>query len=118
MPDVTPSAEPLDIALLAPLVSPIRQPFLGGAQALLRDLAAGLSARGHRVTLYAARGSDPTILPGVALREVAVDTARVRPTDFAALEREPADAAPVDPAVTEAFERAFALIASHRPRHA
>lgn len=112
------AVESLDIALLAPLVSPIRQPFIGGAQALLRDLAVGLAVRGHHVTLYAAQGSDPAILPGVALREVAVDTARVRPTDFAALEREPAVSAPVDPAVTEAFERAFDLIASHRPRHA
>ncbi len=45
------------IALLAPLVSPIAPPFLGGAQALLADLAAGLAARGHAVTLYAAPGS-------------------------------------------------------------
>lgn len=111
-------ADPLDIALLAPLVSPIRQPFLGGAQALLRDLAVGLAARGHSVTLYAARGSDSTILPGVALREVTVDTARVLPTDFAALEREPATAAPVDPAVLQAFERAYDMISRRRPRHA
>jgi glycosyltransferase involved in cell wall biosynthesis len=115
MPDATPSAEPLDIALLAPLVSPIRQPYLGGAQALLRDLAVGLAARGHRVTLYATTGSDASILPGVALREVAVDATRVRPTDFAALAAAPAALAPLDPAVSQAFERAFDRIASQRP---
>ena len=107
---------PLDIALLAPLVAPIRQPFLGGAQALLRDLAVVLAARGHSVTLYAAQGSDPDALPGVALAEVAVDADRVRPTDFSALRERPR-ANRVDPAVEQAFARAFTLIATHTPQH-
>src|SRR5207244_13304378 len=47
----------LRIALVAPLVTPIGPPFLGGAQALLHDLALGLAGRGHRVTLFAASGS-------------------------------------------------------------
>lgn len=47
----------LRIAFLAPLVAPIAPPYLGGAQALLADLAAGLAARGHDVTLYALPGS-------------------------------------------------------------
>ncbi len=51
------SRRPLKIALLAPLVTPISQPFLGGAQAFLHDLALGLAERGHAVTLYAATGS-------------------------------------------------------------
>jgi UDP-glucose:tetrahydrobiopterin glucosyltransferase len=109
------TSAPLDIALLAPLVSPIRQPYLGGAQALLRDLAVALAARGHAVSLYAAQGSDPAALPGVSLTEIGVDLARVRPTDFAA----PRDAStpPLDPAVEQAFERAFSRIATHRPHH-
>ena len=35
------------IALVAPLVTAIAQPYLGGAQALLADLAQGLIQRGH-----------------------------------------------------------------------
>lgn len=125
MNDATPSGL-LDIALLAPLVSPIREPFLGGAQAMVRDLAVGLAARGHRVTLYAARGSDPLALPGVALAEIAVDPARVRPTDFGAMRSDqPLDTsdapdapdAAVEEAVEEAFERAIAAIAARQPRH-
>ena len=48
---------PLRIALVAPLVTPIAPPFLGGAQALLHDLALGLAGLGHHVTLFAASGS-------------------------------------------------------------
>ncbi len=102
--------------MLAPLVSPIRQPYLGGAQALLRDLAVALASRGHTVTLYATQGSDPAALPGVALTEVEVDAQRVRPTDFAALHHQPPTAA-VDPAVERAFANAFALINARTPRH-
>ncbi|MDE3229945.1 MAG: hypothetical protein KGO05_08675, partial [Chloroflexota bacterium] len=64
------------IALLAPLVSPIAPPFLGGAQALLADLAAGLAARGHTVTLYAASGS---MVPGVRVVELDVARYDLRP---------------------------------------
>src|SRR6185312_15466790 len=110
------ASAPLDIALLAPLVSPIRQPYLGGAQALLRDLAVALAARGHAVSLYAAQGSDPAALPGVSLTEIEVDSARVRPTDFAS-PRDAAPTAPTDPAVEQAFERAFSRIAAHARRH-
>lgn len=116
MTDHTPTSDPLDIALLAPLVSPIRQPFLGGAQALLADLATGLARRGHTVTLYASQGSDADTLPGVTLVEVVVDEARVRPTDFAALSATQA-APPVNSAVEDAFTSAFAHIAARAPRH-
>ncbi len=110
------TSSPLDIALLAPLVSPIRQPYVGGAQALLRDLAVGLAQRGRRVTLYVAGGSDPDALPGVTLVEVPVDATRVRPTNFSEATETTADA-PIEPAVEEAFAHAFALIAAHAPRH-
>jgi glycosyltransferase involved in cell wall biosynthesis len=68
------------IALLAPLVSPIAPPYLGGAQALLADLAAGLAARGHDVTLYAADGSH---VPGVRTPALGIDAALLRPARFA-----------------------------------
>jgi len=49
--------QPLNLALIAQLVSPIAPPFLGGAQAVINDLAQGLARRGHAVTLFAASGS-------------------------------------------------------------
>jgi UDP-glucose:tetrahydrobiopterin glucosyltransferase len=64
------------IALLAPLVSPIAPPFLGGAQALLADLASGLVARGHTVTLYAADGS---AVPGVDTPVLGIDSSQLSP---------------------------------------
>lgn len=68
------------IALVAPLVSPIVQPYLGGAQALLADLAAGLQQRGHSVTLFA---RDSSFVPGVAIETVAVPAnARLEPASF------------------------------------
>jgi glycosyltransferase involved in cell wall biosynthesis len=45
------------IALIAPLVTPIREPNLGGSQTVVSDLARELTRRGHDVTVYAARGS-------------------------------------------------------------
>jgi UDP-glucose:tetrahydrobiopterin glucosyltransferase len=45
------------IAVVAPLVTPIREPQLGGSQAVVADLARGLAERGHEVEVYAAAGS-------------------------------------------------------------
>lgn len=105
------------IALLAPLVSPIAPPFLGGAQALLADLATGLAARGHAVTLYAADGSH---VPGVATPDTGIDAAVLAPYLF----RQDADssAALADDALArttmaQAFARVFALIAQHAGEH-
>jgi len=53
------------LTLVAPLVSPLRAAQLGGSQAVVADLAAGLTARGLDVELVAARGSR---VPGVRLR--------------------------------------------------
>src|SRR5579863_2427505 len=66
------------IALVAPLVSPIVQPYLGGAQALLADLARGLRQRGHHVTLFA---RDASFVPGVAIETVSVPS-NVQPASF------------------------------------
>lgn len=66
------------IALVAPLVSAIDQPYLGGAQAMVADLAQGLTRRGHTVTLFARRGSS---VPGVTIEPINVPES-VRPTDF------------------------------------
>jgi UDP-glucose:tetrahydrobiopterin glucosyltransferase len=67
------------IALVAPLVSAIAEPFLGGAQALLADLAQGLVQRGHQVILFAREDS---FVPGVHIEPIAVPGS-VHPASFA-----------------------------------
>jgi len=67
------------IALVAPLVTNIAQPYVGGAQALLADLAQGLVRRQHTVTLFARAGS---FLPNVPIEQIAVP-ASVQPASFA-----------------------------------
>jgi UDP-glucose:tetrahydrobiopterin glucosyltransferase len=58
------------LAIVAPLVSAIREPQVGGSQAFLAGLARGLVSRGHDVHLYAASGSD---VPGVEVIDTGVD---------------------------------------------
>ena len=60
------------LALVAPLVTPIADPFMGGTQAVLADLATGLAAAGHRVTLFAADGSR---VDGVEVPKLGIDPA-------------------------------------------
>ncbi|TME25791.1 MAG: glycosyltransferase family 4 protein [Chloroflexi bacterium] len=62
------------IAFVAPLVTSIREPQAGGSQALLADLAAGLTSRGHVVDVYAATGSE---IPGVRVIDTGVDPDRL-----------------------------------------
>lgn len=115
------------IALLAPLVAPIAPPYLGGAQALLADLATGLAERGHDVTLYAADGSR---VPGVRVPSLGIDASRLTPARFAGDALPPAaagvtgsrDSDDTDPDLlasdapaflaTYAFARAFRAIAA------
>ena len=98
----------LRIALVAPLVSPIADPFLGGSQALLHDLATALAAAGHAVTLFAA---DNSVVPGVEVVHLGIDSARLSPTDFAHPE-------PSDPAVVEEERACFLRIAYEIRRRA
>jgi UDP-glucose:tetrahydrobiopterin glucosyltransferase len=60
------------VALVAPFVSLItdRGAQMGGAQVILAELARGLAARGHDVTLLAARGSR---VAGVRVVELGID---------------------------------------------
>ena len=53
---------PLHVVVIAHTRHPISQPFAGGLESLTWHLAQGLVARGHRVSVFAARGSDP--IPG------------------------------------------------------
>jgi glycosyltransferase involved in cell wall biosynthesis len=63
------------IALIAPLVTPISEVPVGGAQAVVADLGGALAARGHDVVLYAARGS---AVAGVSLAPVDIDSTALR----------------------------------------
>jgi glycosyltransferase involved in cell wall biosynthesis len=58
------------VAIVAPLVSAIREPQRGGSQAFVSDLARGLVARGHDVYLYCASGSE---VPGVRVVDTGAD---------------------------------------------
>jgi glycosyltransferase involved in cell wall biosynthesis len=60
------------IAIVAPLVTRIREPQLGGSQAVVADLATGLQNRGHEVHVYAASGS---AIPGVTVVDSGIDAA-------------------------------------------
>jgi UDP-glucose:tetrahydrobiopterin glucosyltransferase len=60
----------MKIAIMAPLVTAIREPQRGGSQAFVSDLARGLADRGHDVHVYAASGSD---IPGVEVIDTGVD---------------------------------------------
>jgi glycosyltransferase involved in cell wall biosynthesis len=60
----------MKIAIMAPLVTAIREPQRGGSQAFVSDLARGLAGRGHDVHVYAATGSE---IPGVEVIDTGVD---------------------------------------------
>ncbi len=60
----------MKLAIVAPLVSPIRAPQRGGSQAFVSELARGLVHRGYDVHLYAASGS---VVQGVEVIDTGVD---------------------------------------------
>jgi glycosyltransferase involved in cell wall biosynthesis len=102
------SGRPLRIALVAPLVSPIAEPFMGGSQALLHDLATALAVAGHAVTLFAA---DDSVVPGAEVVRLGIDSQRLRPTDFA-------HPGPTDPALLAEERLCFLRIAYEIRRRA
>ena len=65
----------MKIAIIAPLVAPIREPHLGGSQSFVAELAAGLTARHHEIHLYAAAGST---VPGVTVIDTGVEPGTLR----------------------------------------
>ncbi|OAH63501.1 glycosyltransferase [Dietzia cinnamea] len=52
------SEQRLDIAVIGPSRFPIREPYAGGLEVVVAKEVRALRARGHRVTLYAAAGSE------------------------------------------------------------
>lgn len=90
----------MKVAIVAPIVSPIREPHRGGSQVFVADLARGLADRGHRVHVYAASGSE---LAGVELIDTGIDHEALQATLYRAC-GEGAQA------TSDAAERAFAGI--------
>ena len=89
----------MKLAIVAPLVSPIREPELGGSQAFVSELASGLVRRGHDVHLYAASGS---AVRGVEVIDTGIDHRQLAATLYRA------SSAGVDG--TAVAERAFARV--------
>ena len=101
------------IAVIAPLVSAIREPQRGGSQAFVADLARALLARGHEVHLYAASGSE---VPGVQVIDAGVDPRTLSATLYRAsgAVAEPAAAADSFAAVYSALrEDRYDVIHNH-----
>src|SRR5436190_10583747 len=71
----------MKLAIIAPLVSAIREPQRGGSQAFVSDLARGLAGRGHDVHLYAASGSQ---VPGVEVIDAGIDHEALQATLYRA----------------------------------
>lgn len=97
------------VALVASLVSPLRAAEANGPHAVIVDLARGLTARGHRVTVYAAAGS---VADGVDLCRIPVEpaaaAASLRVNGPGAARR--AGAARAASAATDALDRGFARL--------
>src|SRR5256714_8675178 len=91
------------IAIVAPLVTAIREPQLGGSQAVVADLATGLQSRGHDVHVYAASGSE---IPGVTVVDSGVDASSLA----GLLSRHGRSPAPDARAADQAFATVYASI--------
>ena len=104
----------MKVAIMAPLVSAIREPQGGGSQAFVSDLARGLAGRGHEVHVYAASGSQ---IPGVTVIDTGVDPESLATTLYRACA--PADTGPAlaEPAFASAYsavrENRYDLIHNH-----
>lgn len=95
----------MKIAVVASPVTPLRPAQMGGAQAMVSDLATGLSRRGHDVWLYCAADSD---VPGVRLVTVP------SPKDASsALVMPGGPPPPPAPGVTAAIKAMFDLISAN-----
>src|SRR5260370_41202346 len=89
------------IAVVAPLVTPIREAQLGGSQAVVADLARGLAERGHEVEVYAAAGS---VIPGVTVFDTGVRAVELSSLLYRADRASLADSHAGDPAFRTVFD--------------
>jgi glycosyltransferase involved in cell wall biosynthesis len=94
----------MKIALMAPLVTAIREPQGGGSQAFVSDLARGLAGRGHEVHVYAASGSQ---IPGVEVIDTGIDPRSLASTLYRAFGPSAGPPEEAGPAAAAAAESAF-----------
>ena len=90
----------MKIAIMAPLVTAIREPQRGGSQTFVSDLARGLAGRGHEVHVYAASGSE---IPRVKVIDTGVDPRALTGTLYRAF----GPAGPESAAAESAFASAY-----------
>ena len=107
----------MKVAIVAPLVSAIREPQGGGSQAFVSDLARGLVSRGHQVHVYAATGSE---IPGVTVIDTGVDPRSLAATLYRAADYRAAGYRAADPSgrdsalAASAFARAYSAVRQTR----
>ncbi|HYA51116.1 MAG TPA: glycosyltransferase, partial [Streptosporangiaceae bacterium] len=104
----------MKIAIMAPLVTAIREPQRGGSQAFVSDLARGLAGRGHDVHVYAASGSE---IPGVDVIDTGVDPRSLAGALYRASgpsAGEPGEAEPAAAAAEAAFTAAYMIMRATR----
>jgi glycosyltransferase involved in cell wall biosynthesis len=105
------------IAIMAPLVTAIREPQRGGSQAFVSDLARGLAGRGHDVHVYAASGSE---IPGVQVIDTGIDAESLAGTLYRAFgpssgePEEPGEAERAAAVAVSAFATAYAAARLNR----
>jgi glycosyltransferase involved in cell wall biosynthesis len=89
------------IAIMAPLVTAIRESQQGGSQAFVSDLARGLAGRGHDVHVYAASGSQ---IPGVEVVDTGADPRSLAGTLYRAFRPAAAEPATAEAAFACAYQ--------------
>ena len=94
----------MKIAIMAPLVTAIREPQRGGSQAFVSDVARGLAGRGHEVHVYAASGSE---IPGVEVIDTGIDPRSLAGTFYRAFGPSAAETAEAAAEAAAAAESAF-----------
>ena len=94
----------MKIAIMAPLVTAIREPQRGGSQAFVSDLARGLTGRGHEVHVDAASGSE---IPGVEVIDTGIDPRSLAGTFYRAFGPSGAETAEATAEAAAAAETAF-----------
>jgi glycosyltransferase involved in cell wall biosynthesis len=92
----------MKIAIMAPLVTAIREPQRGGSQAFVSDLARGLAGRGHEVDVYAASGSQ---IEGVKVIDTGVDPRALTATLYRAFGPADSGSAAAESAFARAYQR-------------
>jgi glycosyltransferase involved in cell wall biosynthesis len=97
----------MKVAVVAPLVSAIREPQGGGSQAFVSDLARGLAGRGHEIHVYAATGSE---IPGVTVIDTGIDPRSLLDTLYRAADPAARDQA----AAASAFAGVYSRVAETR----